>query len=94
MNPKTLATAIAAFAVVCLSVESAHGQWFRNRMTRQFRPTTTWSQPRTVARPQTARPVTGYGTNLHRNFVIRQEQQRSAATGLPPRTRGNIYWAR
>jgi hypothetical protein len=48
-------------------------------------------------RPSTARvpqPVTGYGSNVHRNFVIRQEQKKAAITGIPPRNRGNILWAR
>ena len=39
------------------------------------------------------RPVTGYGANFHRNFVIRQELQR-AKRGLPVRNTGNILWAR
>jgi len=37
------------------------------------------------------KPVTGYGANLHRNFVIRQQQQRSAAGGSLI-YRGNILW--
>ena len=41
---------------------------------------------------RTARPVGGYGSNLHRNFVIKQEQLRSAKTGQPPRWRGNVRW--
>ena len=38
-------------------------------------------------------PVTGYGANFHRNFVIRQQQQRSAAGGSLI-YRGNILWDR
>jgi len=37
------------------------------------------------------KPVTGYGANLHRNFVIRQQQQRSRAGGSLI-YRGNILW--
>ena len=40
------------------------------------------------------RPVGGKGSNLHRNFTIRQEQLRSQRTGLPPRNRGNVRWIR
>ena len=38
-------------------------------------------------------PRTGYGANFHRNFVIRQQQQRSQAGGsvIP---RGNVLWRR
>ena len=39
-------------------------------------------------------PAYGYGSNLHRNFVIRQAQQKAAATGIQPTNRGNIVWAR
>jgi hypothetical protein len=38
-------------------------------------------------------PRTGYGSNLHRNFVIRQQQQRSQ-TGGSLIYRGNILWRR
>ena len=34
-------------------------------------------------------PVTGYGSNLHRNFTIRQQQQRAQA-GLPLINRNNV----
>lgn len=40
-----------------------------------------------------ARPVTGYGANLHRRFVLKQELKR-AQNGLPVRNRGNILWYR
>ena len=50
--------------------------------------------PSTSSYRSTPRPTTGYGSNLHRNFTIRQEQLRSQRTGLPPRNRGNIRWAR
>jgi len=38
-------------------------------------------------------PLTGYGSNLHRRFVIRQQQQRSQAGGSLI-NRGNILWRR
>lgn len=53
-----------------------------------------YSAPRTTSYRSTPRPVSGYGSNLHRNFTIRQEQLRSQRTGLPPRNRGNIRWFR
>lgn len=37
------------------------------------------------------KPVTGYGANFHRNFVIRQQQQRSKAGGSLI-YRGNVLW--
>ena len=40
-----------------------------------------------------ARPVTGYGANLHRRFVLKQELKR-AASGKSVRYRGNILWSR
>ncbi len=41
-----------------------------------------------------SRPFGGYGSNLHRNFTIRQEQLRSQRTGQQPRNRGNLRWVR
>lgn len=38
------------------------------------------------------RPVTGYGANLHRNAVLKQELRRAQA-GKPVRSRGNIRWS-
>jgi len=51
-----------------------------------------YSYARNPAR--TATPVTGYGSNLHRNYMIRRAQKQAAITGIPPRNTGNIYWAR
>ena len=39
-------------------------------------------------------PVTGYGSNLNRNFKIRRAQQQTAITGIQPRNSGNILWSR
>ena len=97
---KLLAITFSAALIFCLSSATANAQLFRNRAV--FQPSYThvspsWSSPAyapSVSRPAKPRPVTGYGTNLHRNFVIRQEQLRTQRTGLPPRTRGNILWAR
>lgn len=57
-----------------------------------FRTGTYSSTPyRSSARVPT--PRTGYGANFHRNFVIRQQQQRSRAGGSVI-SRGNILWRR
>ena len=40
-----------------------------------------------------ARPVSGYGSNIHRNFILKQEAKR-ASQGLRVRNRGNIIWYR
>ena len=53
-----------------------------------------YSYPRTTSYRPTARPLTGYGANLHRNFTIKQELQRSQRTGRPVRYRGNVRWVR
>ena len=42
---------------------------------------------------RTARPATGYGANLHRNFILKQEAKR-ALHGKRVRNRGNILWYR
>ena len=97
---KLLAITFSATIIFCLSSQMANAQLFRNRAVFQSnysRVSPSWSSASyapAVNRPATARPVTGYGTNLHRNFVIRQEQLRTQRTGLPPRNRGNILWAR
>ncbi len=53
-----------------------------------------FSQSATTTRYRTPVPVTGYGSNLHRNYMIRRAQQKAAATGIQPRNTGNIYWGR
>lgn len=40
-----------------------------------------------------ARPATGYGANIHRNFILKQEARR-AMKGNRVRNRGNILWYR
>lgn len=40
-----------------------------------------------------ARPATGYGSNIHRNFILKQEARR-ASQGKRVRNRGNILWYR
>ena len=40
-----------------------------------------------------ARPATGYGSNIHRNFILKQEARR-ASQGKRVRNRGNILWFR
>ena len=96
---KFLTIAFSAMVMLCLSSQSADAQLFRSRGIFQ---SNYYVSPRSSSvthspsynRPATPRPVTGYGSNLHRNFVIRQQQQKAAITGVPPRTRGNILWAR
>lgn len=39
-------------------------------------------------------PVTGYGSNLHRNYMIRRAQKQWAQTGVQPRNTANILWSR
>ena len=98
MNVQKFLVVVAATVVICVTAESADAQLFRNW--RSATNSSVWAQPRVVTSvPRTttratARPVTGYGANFHRNFVIRQEQQKALRTGVPPRSRGNILWAR
>ena len=40
-----------------------------------------------------ARPATGYGANIHRTFILKQEARR-ALNGKRVRNRGNILWYR
>lgn len=53
-----------------------------------------YAAPRTTSYRSSPRPVGGYGSNIHRNFTIRQEQLRSQRTGQPVRNRGNLRWVR
>lgn len=96
MTAKQLLIGIATAICILLMAESANAQLFRNfSKARQVTYPTVWSQPRAVPpKSSLPQPVTGYSTNLHRNFVIRQEQQKYQKTGVPPRQRGNILWAR
>lgn len=40
-----------------------------------------------------ARPATGYGSNIHRNSILKQETRR-AMRGKRVRNRGNVLWYR
>ena len=73
-------------ALECQAAGGGFGRKFRRSSYSQSRYSRGYQSTRT------ARPVGGYGTNLHRNFVIKQEQIRSAKTGQPPRWRGNVRW--
>jgi len=74
------------------------GRIFRRpTIQRTYVPATPQFQRSYAYSPSQARvpqPLTGYGSNLHRNYMIRRAQQKSAATGIPPRNTGNIFWAR
>jgi hypothetical protein len=64
-----------------------------NSMHYSYAPVTrSYNYSRSSAR--TPVPVTGYGANIHRNYMIRRAQKKAAATGIPPRNTGNILWAR
>ena len=80
---------VALFSCAAECQAQLFGRFFRSR---------TVVQPRTVVpryvTSKVARPVTGYGSNLHRNYTIRQDQLRAAATGLRPPPRGNVLYAR
>jgi hypothetical protein len=94
----TVACAITALTLIA---DRVHAQTYRyyvpqTNSVRYYQAPTYTSRSYSAYQPtrsySSARPVSGYGANLHRNFVIRQELQRSARTGQPPRRRGNIYW--
>ena len=95
MNFKPLVFWCVAFGVgMVVDTPTSEAQLFRRGNFSSVRHTAPAPAPVPSYRPATPRPVSGHGANFHRNFVIRQEQQRYARTGLPPRTRGNIYWGR
>lgn len=90
----------AVVILACTSTEASaqrlFGRIFRSQSVVQYNYTPSTSRiyshsPSTNRVPQ---PVTGYGSNLHRNYQIRRAQQRTAITGIPPRNTGNIYWSR
>ena len=82
-----------AVVVLCVTLSMAStADAQRYRFLRSSPSVSKYSTPTYSARRP--RPATGYGSNLHRNFIIRQEQQRWQRTGLPPRNRGNVLWAR
>jgi len=39
-------------------------------------------------------PISGYGSNLHRNYMVRRAQKKWAETGVQPQNTANIRWAR
>ncbi len=74
--------AVGLFGLICLLVvaDGAHSARYRGG----------YASP---SRYGGARPVSGYGSNLHRRFVLKQESRR-AQQGLPVRNRGNVRWYR
>jgi hypothetical protein len=93
-SKRTMQVAIAVVVLAVVSTEgalesqAADGFWRTNT----FRSGGYVSTP---VRSQTRVPTprTGYGANFHRNFVIRQQQQRTQSGGsLIPR--GNVFWRR
>jgi hypothetical protein len=73
--------------------QTCHAQLFGSRLFSSF------SQPQVKTyRPPVAKtqyrsvtPVTGYGSNFHRNFTIRQQQIR-VQSGQPFQKRNNVLW--
>lgn len=88
----------AGIIVTCTSTDAQaqgfFGRVFRSQPTIQnhYTPTRNYYfyTPSTSRVP---RPATGYGSNLHRNFQIRQAQQKTVITGIPPQRKPNIQWA-
>lgn len=95
MNFKQALIGIGTAVIFCvfLAAESADAQLFRNFAARQSATRQIRIQPRNLTpKASVPQPFTGYGSNLHRNFVIRQEQQNYLRTGVQPQQRGNILW--
>lgn len=97
--PKRVAITLLVLAVtlIAASVQShAADRFWRSNGFRSSRvQSTPYRSSTRVATPSTRVPTprTGYGSNFHRNFVIRQQQQRSQAGGSLI-YRGNILWSR
>jgi len=61
---------------------------------RSYSPNVIRSYPSSQITSRKPQPVTGYGANLHRNYMIKRAQKQWAQTGIQPRQTANIYWAR
>lgn len=75
-----LSLAVLAIALCIISTESAKARRYQRVVIR----TSSFGR---------ARPVTGYGANIHRNFILKQEARR-VQQGKRVRNRGNIAWYR
>ena len=98
---KQIAIIVAAISIFgCASTEAQaqrlFGRLFQSRPTvsSNYSPVLNRSYSHRPVKKRVPQPATGYSSNLHRSYVIRQEQKRAAITGVPPRNRGNILWAR
>ncbi len=63
-------------------------------VTQSYSPIVTRSystEPVTNRMPQ---PLTGYGSNLHRNYMIKRAQKKWAETSIQPQNTANIRWSR
>jgi len=97
LSPKRFTIALFVLTVVLIgtSMESNAQLFWRSRTatsafnSNSFRT----SQPVQTSNYRIPTPRTGYGSNLHRNFVIRQQQLRSQAGGSLI-YRGNVLWNR
>ncbi len=96
-TPKQIALGLLVLTTILIGTSNtSNAQLFRrsNAVVGGFSSNNYWnSRPVQTSNYRTPRPVTGYGANFHRNFVIRQQQQRSQAGGSLI-SRGNVLWRR
>jgi len=92
--PKRIAIALFVLATVLVgtSMES-HAQRFWRSLTGASGFKTNSLPAVQTVKPRIPQPVTGYGGNIHRNFIIRQQQKRSQAGGSL-QYRGKVLWRR
>ena len=98
---KQLAIIVAAISIIGSASTEAQAQRLlgrifqsRSTVTRNYKPVVQQSYSYQPSKTRVPRPATGYSSNLHRNYIIRREQQKTAITGIQPKNRGNILWAR
>ncbi len=97
LTPKQIVFALFVLTTVLIGTSSeSDAQLFRRSriVVGGFNSSNHWThQPVQTNNYRKPVPVTGYGSNLHRNFVIRQQQQRSQAGGSLI-NRNNVLWRR
>ena len=91
LGKTSLILSATALLLVFGSLSESQAQLFGRGQWRSRRPTVVTPVQRTYVQSRTPQPLTGYGSNFHRNFTIRQQQQRVQA-GKPLQNRNNVLW--
>ena len=91
LGKTSLILSATALLLVFGSLGESQAQLFKRGQWRNRQATVVTPVPQTHIQTRVPQPLTGYGANFHRNFTIRQQQQRVQA-GKDLQFRNNVLW--